>query len=115
MTTEQQDPFADIRNKRMGELNEEQIDRATELWLRQNIGPSEQYWYSLLQSVFRVINRLRAERDAAVEDAERYRWPRDRATSCHEQQSAPRGIHYPTAWRVVTGGSDTNIDAAIDA
>lgn len=27
MTTEQQDPFADIRNKRMGELNEEQTDQ----------------------------------------------------------------------------------------
>lgn len=84
MKTEKQDPFADIRNKRMSELNEEQIDRATELWLRQNIGPSEQYWYSLLQSVFRVINRLRAERDAAVEDAERYRWLRDRAEFLRE-------------------------------
>lgn len=55
------DPFADVRNKRVGELNAEQFDRATELWLRAQIGPSEAYWYPHLQTLFRVIDRLRAQ------------------------------------------------------
>src|SRR5574343_898896 len=33
---EVRDPFADIRDKRIGELNGEQTDRAFELWLREN-------------------------------------------------------------------------------
>lgn len=53
------DPFSDIRDKRMGELDAEQKDRATELWLRIQIGPSERYWYRHLQALFRVIDRLR--------------------------------------------------------
>ena len=55
------DPFADIRDKRMGELNAEQTDRATELWLREQIGPREDYWYPHLQTLFRIIDRLRAQ------------------------------------------------------
>lgn len=54
------DPFADLRDKRMGELNAEQTDRATEMWLREQIGPSQAYWYPHLQALFRVIDRLRA-------------------------------------------------------
>jgi hypothetical protein len=59
--TGETDPFADIRDKRIGELNPEQFDRATELWLREQIGPSETYWHPHLQSLFRVIDRLRAD------------------------------------------------------
>ncbi len=55
------DPFADIRNKRMGELSPEQKDRSTELWLRQQIGPSESYWHPHLKALFRVIDRLREQ------------------------------------------------------
>ena len=60
------DPFADIRDKRMGELNEEQTERAAELWLRTQIGPSESYWHPLLKQVFRVIDRLRAPIDMVL-------------------------------------------------
>lgn len=60
------DPFADIRDKRIGELNEEQKDRATEFWLREQIGPSEGYWHPLLKQVFRVIDRLRAPIDMVL-------------------------------------------------
>lgn len=56
------DPFADIRDKRMSELNEEQTLRATELWLRTNIGPSEGYWYPHLQVLFKIIDSLRESR-----------------------------------------------------
>ena len=55
------DPFEDVRNKRMGELNSEQTYRAIELWLREKIGPSETFWYPLLQALFRVIDALRAD------------------------------------------------------
>jgi hypothetical protein len=48
-------------------------------------------------------------------DAERYRWIRENSWSSHIQQGTSSGIHYPTAWHVITGGSDTDIDAAIDA
>jgi hypothetical protein len=58
------DPFQDVRDKRIGELNEEQTDRATELWLRTQIGPGERFWYPHLQALFRVIDRLRAENEA---------------------------------------------------
>lgn len=60
------DPFADIRDKRMSELNEEQTLRATELWLRTNIGPSESYWYPHLQVLFRIIDKLRAPIDMVL-------------------------------------------------
>lgn len=55
-----EDPFADIRDKRVGELTAEQYDRATELWLRSQIGPSESYWFGHLQALFKIIDRLRA-------------------------------------------------------
>lgn len=55
------DPFADVRDKRVCELNREQMDRATELWLRKQIGPNEKYWYPHLQTLFRIIDRLREE------------------------------------------------------
>lgn len=55
------DPFADVRGKRMSELGEEQTDRAKELWLREQIGPSETYWHPHLRTLFRVIDRLRAD------------------------------------------------------
>lgn len=44
----------------MGELNDEQADRARELWLREQIGPQERYWYQQLEALFRIIDRLRA-------------------------------------------------------
>ena len=56
-----EDPFADLRDKCMGELTTEQADRANELWLREQIGPREDYWYPHLQALFRVIDRLRAQ------------------------------------------------------
>lgn len=55
------DPFADIRDKRMSELDAEQKDRAQELWLREQIGPSESYWRPHLQALFRVIDRMREQ------------------------------------------------------
>ena len=59
--------------------------------------------------------RLSAENDALRADAERYRWLRDRSTFYHTRQNTAEGERYVTAWRVVTGGSDFCIDAAIDA
>ena len=59
-----EDPFADLRGKRMSELTAEQTDRANELWLREQIGPREDYWYPHLQALFRVIDRLRAQQSA---------------------------------------------------
>lgn len=55
-----EDPFADVRDKRVSELTAEQYDRATELWLRSQIGPSESYWFGHLQVLFKIIDRLRA-------------------------------------------------------
>ena len=54
-----EDPFADVRDKRVSELTAEQYDRATELWLRSQIGPSESYWFGHLQVLFKIIDRLR--------------------------------------------------------
>ena len=58
------DPFADVRGKRMSELTEEQRDRAQELWLRENAWTFGRYYAdredALFPSIFRVINRLRA-------------------------------------------------------
>lgn len=56
-----QDPFEDIRNKRLSELSAEQQDRAAELWLRENLGWEDRRLHPTLESVFRVIDRLRAE------------------------------------------------------
>lgn len=68
------DPFADIRNKRMSELSEEQRDRATELWLRENALTFGRYYSegkdALFPSLFREIDRLREKAralDALVE------------------------------------------------
>lgn len=64
------DPFADLRNKRLSELNEEQRDRAMELWLRDNAGSFGPYYSdrpdALFPSVFRVIDRLRAPIDMVL-------------------------------------------------
>ena len=62
-----EDPFADLRGKRMSELTAEQTDRSNELWLREQIGPWEGYWYPHLQALFRVIDRLRAQQAKPVQ------------------------------------------------
>jgi hypothetical protein len=64
-----------------------------------------------------VVSALRAalEQDAVERDALRYRWLKPRATSSTQQIGTPKGTAYSTAWHIVTGGSDTDIDAAIDA
>jgi hypothetical protein len=67
-----------------------------------------------------ALDALRRALDAGdgageARDAARYRWLRDRATASSVQVGTPTGIEYRTAWRVVTGGSDTSLDAAIDA
>lgn len=58
------DPFADVRGKRMSELTEEQADRAHELWLRENAWTFGRYYAdredALFPRIFRVINRLRS-------------------------------------------------------
>jgi hypothetical protein len=53
------DPFIDIRDKRLSELDDEQKDRAAELWLRNNCGWEDQRLHPTLNSIFRVIDRLR--------------------------------------------------------
>lgn len=62
---EVRDPFADIRDKRIGELNGEQTDRAFELWLRENYMSFGRYYAegdsALFPCIFRVIDRLRAD------------------------------------------------------
>lgn len=55
------DYFAEIRDKRMGELNPRQERLATELWLRQQIGPSSGYWYSHVKALLDTIDGLRSE------------------------------------------------------
>lgn len=57
------DPFADVRDKRMSELNTEQLDRASELWLRTNANPDSgnAYWVTHVRTLLRVIDRLRHE------------------------------------------------------
>lgn len=58
------DPFHDVRDKRMGELGPEQQERAAELWLRTNCSPRgsvSAYWWQHLQTLFRIIDRLRHE------------------------------------------------------
>lgn len=64
------DPFEDIRDKRMNELNAEQLDRAHELWLRDNALSFGRYYAenrdALFPSVFRVIDRLRAPIDMVL-------------------------------------------------
>lgn len=54
----QADPFADLRDKRMGELSDEQKDRAYEMWLRKEMGHR---WplRDVFEAVLRVIDRLR--------------------------------------------------------
>lgn len=58
-----EDPFADIRDKRMSEMTDEQKDRCHELWLRQNMQFFNHHYWSddraLFPSIFRVIDRLR--------------------------------------------------------
>lgn len=61
------DPFHDVRDKRMGELSPEQQERAAELWLRTNCSPRgsvSAYWWGHLQTLFRIIDRLRHEAEA---------------------------------------------------
>ena len=63
-----------------------------------------------------VIDRLTAERDAAVADADRYRWLR---SNCCMFYPSAEGSQYPEAYLVVTGYGDLRrdelIDKAIDA
>lgn len=54
------DPFADVRDKRMNELNDEQQDRASELWCRANIDWMSDYNQPQYKAMFRIIDRLRA-------------------------------------------------------
>lgn len=56
------DPFADIHGKRMSELNDEQQDRAIELWCREQIGWEDKRIQRHLGALFRVIDRLREEK-----------------------------------------------------
>lgn len=62
------DPFKDIRDKRLSELNPEQRDRACELWLRQNHWSFGSYYSdrddALFPSILRVVDRLRRDNDA---------------------------------------------------
>lgn len=54
------DPFADVRDKRMSELTDEQKDRALELWSRQQKGWFSSEQAQRMDALFRVIDRLRA-------------------------------------------------------
>lgn len=60
------DPFADIRDKRIGELNEEQVDRSFELWARENIDYQRPGTREALLHIFSVIDRLRAPIDMVL-------------------------------------------------
>ena len=59
----QADPFADVRDKRMGELSDEQKDRAYEMWLRKEMGGLNvgMRWPlgDVFEALLRVIDRLR--------------------------------------------------------
>lgn len=59
------DPFADLRDKRMGELDQEQKDRAYEKWAREQIGHG---WplKDVLEAMFRVIDRLREQKPSKM-------------------------------------------------
>lgn len=55
------DPFEDIRDRTMGELNSEQLLRARELWLRQQIGWMPEYHQDNYNALFAVIDNLRSK------------------------------------------------------
>lgn len=57
------DPFADVRDKRMSELTDEQRDRATELWAREQRGWFLPEQRERLDALFRVIDRLRLNQE----------------------------------------------------
>jgi hypothetical protein len=61
------DPFADVRFKTIGQLTDEQKDRAYELWLREQIGHN---WplRDVCESLLRVIDRLRAAPQVAGDE-----------------------------------------------
>lgn len=77
------DPFEDVRDKRMNELNPEQYDRATELWFRNNFRYEDERVQKIAESLFRIIDRLRAPEcqyaapaapaEQVAEDAARWR------------------------------------------
>lgn len=54
------DPFADIRDRFMSALNEEQTNRAYELWIRDNLGYMNDYNKEHYSRLLAVIDRLRA-------------------------------------------------------
>ena len=54
------DPFADIRDKRIGEMTAEQQDRAVELWLRNQKGWLPMSQREHVEALLRVIDGLRA-------------------------------------------------------
>jgi len=56
------DPFADIHDKRISELDEEQTERAHELWGRRNLDMKHVAYGSLIQSLFMQVDRLRLAR-----------------------------------------------------
>lgn len=60
------DPFADIRDMRMGDLNAEQTNRALECWLRANLLYANKDDQPHYDPLFRVIDRLRAPIDMVL-------------------------------------------------
>lgn len=58
----QEDAFADVRDKRQSELNDEQKDRALELWAREQKGWLGSEQAQRMDALFRVIDRLRASK-----------------------------------------------------
>lgn len=53
------DPFHDVRDQRMGDLNPEQQYRARELWLREQMHSLSGYYREHIETLMRVIDGLR--------------------------------------------------------
>lgn len=67
------DVFADVRDKRWDELNAEQQDRATELWVRDHCESIPETTRQNVQSLIRIIDGLRAtlrEKTIAPDDSD---------------------------------------------
>ena len=62
------DPFADLRDKKIGEANDEQLDRLYEFWLRESKATHTMWPVSeMFERLFRVIDRLRAQPHAPID------------------------------------------------
>jgi hypothetical protein len=59
-TTEQSDPFTDVRGKRMDQLNHEQQDRAMELWIRTHINSFPEIQLHQISALLRIVDRNRS-------------------------------------------------------